>query len=216
MATTDPHHTLVRHAALVHRALERMSERAIEVASRGTLGEEPLRAGVRDIVVAIRAHHLQEDEILLPELARKGVDGAWARVREDHERLATALIDVERASTAELADRLRALDKLLRDHITHEESLLDEAGWRSILSADEARTLGKALSAHAREHLVPAARQLPLMLYNLDEAEREEFTAPMPGFVSRGLVPFAFRMAWRPLRPFFTYPPPRILGRGQR
>lgn len=213
---TDPHHTLVRHAALVHRALERMTARAAEVAEQGALGEEPLRAAVSDVVVAIRAHHLQEDEVLLPLLATKGADGPWAGVREDHEALATALIDAERAPRPELGRRLRRLHERLATHVAHEESLLDEAGWRALLSADEARALGKALSDHARRHLVPAARQLPLLLYNLDEAERAEFTAPMPAFVSRGLVPWAFRMAWRPLRPFLTHAPPRILPRPQR
>lgn len=188
------HATLVGHTALVHRALERMVDR---LAAAGPSDRE---LGARVVGAAIRAHHLMEDEVLLPLLREKGAEGPWDTIHDDHGVIAAGLAD-----PASLRDRLR-------DHFAVEERAWTEAFWRELLTDDEARALGKRVSAHSREHLKPTAEQLPLLLFNLDEAERAAFTERMPGFVVKGLVPYAFRASWRKLRPFMAYPPPRLLS----
>jgi hypothetical protein len=188
------HGTLVGHTALVHRAIERMLDQlAAAVPSDRELG-------ARAVGTAIRAHHHMEDEVLLPVLRDKGAEGPWDRIGDDHEAIAAGLDDPA------------ALRGRLREHFALEEQALTESFWRGLLSDDEARALGKAISAHAREHLVPTAEQLPLLLYNLTDAERAEFTDRMPAFIVQGLVPFAFRASWRKLRPFMAFAPRRLLS----
>ena len=134
--------------------------------------------------------------------------GPWEEVATEHEALASALEAVETARGGR-AEQLEALHALLVPHLQREESVLTESFWRQALSEEQARSFGKAVAIHSRAHLKPTAQLLPLVLYNLDPEERATFTAPMPSFVVKGLVPVAFRGAWRPLRPFMAYPPRR-------
>jgi hypothetical protein len=108
------------------------------------------------------------------------------------------------------ANHLAALVALLTPHLALEEAHLTASFWANLLSESEAADFGKRVAAHSRAHLKPASKLLPLLVYNLDPEERASFTAKMPGFVVNGLVPYAFRASWRPLRPFMAYPPPRL------
>lgn len=203
------HATLVTHNAAAHRAIERVLER-LETVARDTPELPALADGTAAAVTLVRGHHAYEDDLLLPLLARKGADGPWGRVADDHERLAVLLGRLERATDADREDRVAAVRELVVPHMALEEEHLTEAFWRSLLSDDEAKAFGKEVAAHSRAHLKPSTQLLPLILFNLDDEERAAFTAPMPAFVSRGLVPYAFRPMWRKLRPFMTHPPRRL------
>ncbi len=194
---TDPFPTLVGHLQLSHRALERLF-------ARGAALPSPDRAGLEAAGAALRAHHALEDEVLLPALRARGAAGPWERVASDHHDVAARLA----------AGDVRGLAELLPGHFALEEEVLTEASWRALLTEDEARALGKAIATHSRAHLRPAAKLLPLLLFNLDPDERARFTARMPRFVTAGLVPIVFRGAWRGLRPWMTWPPARWTGGG--
>jgi hypothetical protein len=197
----------------VHLALRRVFDRLVEQAVAGGLSPRQLLTGVQAGVTSLRAHHGFEDELLLPLLRQRGAEGPWDEVSEEHEQLAAHLDALEAAVGRDDASGvlapLQAVQALLPDHFRMEEDALTEGFWQQLLSEEEARAFGKEVAAHSREHLKPAAKLLPLLLYNLDDVERARFTERMPAFVVNGLVPVAFRPAWRGLRPFMTYPPRR-------
>ena len=168
-----------------------------------------LDRGIEAGATMLQAHHDYEEELLLPLLRSKGAEGPWDAIASEHEELTAALGDVQNARGGR-AERLQELHDQVVPHMEAEEEVLTEAFWRELFSAKEARAFGKEVAAHSRAHLTPAAKMLPLVLYNLDPEERAAFTEPMPGFVVRGLVPYAFRAAWLPLRPFMAYPPRRL------
>lgn len=205
----SPHYTLVSHNAAAHRSVLRMFQALARVARDGSVPRRVLDAGIDAGLVMLRAHHAYEEELLLPLLRRKGAAGPWDQVSADHEALEALLDDLERAGGGR-ADKLDAVVTLLEPHLALEEEHLTEAFWAGLLDPEEASAFGKEVAAHSRAHLKPGAKLLPLVVYNLDPDERAAFTARMPGFVVRGLVPYAFRAAWRPLRPFMAYPPPRL------
>jgi hypothetical protein len=203
------HATLVSHNAAVHRAIERLVARLVEAARRSP-SDPALDAGVSAAVTLLRGHHAYEDELLLPLLARKGAEGPWAEVATEHEQLAALLSRLERAKGATRAELLEQVARLVGPHMNKEEQHLTEAVWAQLLSDDEASAFGKEVAAHSRASLKPATKLLPVLLYNLTPTERAAFTARMPAFVVKGLVPWAFRPAWRGLRPFMTYAPRKL------
>lgn len=205
----DPHRTLVTHSAAAHRAIDRLFAALARGARHGDVARRVLDDGIAAGATMLRAHHDLEEEVILPLLRSKGADGPWDTIATEHEALTGAL---EGAITARggRAELLEALHALVVPHMEGEEEVLTESYWRELLSADEARAFGKDIAAHSKAHLTPATKMLPLVLYNLDPEERAAFTEPMPGFLVNGLVPYAFRAAWRPLRPFMAYPPRRL------
>jgi len=201
--------TLESHNAAAHRAIERMLARLVEVAE-GDPQHPSLAAGTACAVTMLRAHHGYEDELLLPLLRAKGAEGPWQQVATEHERLAALCARLERSAGSERAELLRKVYQLVVPHMAAEEAHLGVDRWREWLSEAEATAFGKEVAQHSREHLKPATKLLPLILFNLTPKERATFTARMPGFLVRGLVPYAFRPMWRPLRPFMTYAPRRL------
>jgi len=202
------HDTLASHNAAAHRAIDRMLARLVEVATHDP-HHPALHDGVTCAITMLRAHHGYEDELLLPLLRRLEAEGPWEQVSEEHERLAALCSRLERAGAGERADLLQSIHELVVPHMQAEEAHLTPDHWRQWLAEDEARAFGKEVAAHSRAHLKPSTKLLPLIVFNLTPSERAEFTERMPGFVVKGLVPYAFRPMWRKLRPFMTYAPRR-------
>ncbi len=205
----DPHRTLVTHNRAAHRAIDRMFDRLAQVAREGSAPRGILDLGIEAGATMLAAHHDYEEDLLLPLLRSKGAEGPWDQIHDEHGSLTSALEQLKHARGGR-AEMLQAIHDDVVPHMAGEEAVLTEGFWRELLSEEEARAFGKQVAAHSRAHLVPAARMLPLVLYNLDPDERAEFTEPMPGFVVRGLVPYAFRASWRMLRPFMAFPPRRL------
>jgi hemerythrin-like domain-containing protein len=217
-----PFHTLVGHNESVHRALETLFRTCLLRVRSRDLPRRRLLQGIRAATTALRAHHAYEEEVLLPRLREEEVDGPWQRVETEHVALRDHLDVLDAAPEdgpadgSDLEPALEAIVDLLPGHFALEEAELTEAFWRELFTEEQARAFGKEVAAHNRAGLQPEARLLPLLLYNLDEAQRAVFTDRMPGFVVHGLVPVAFRPAWRHLRPFMAHPPARWTPRALR
>jgi len=209
LLSRPPHHTLVTHNQAAHRAIDRLFARLAQVAWEGSVSRGTLDLGIEAGSTMLAAHHDYEEDLLLPLLRAKGAEGPWDEIQEEHASLARALDELKHAQGGR-AERLQAIHDEVVPHMEGEEEVLTEPFWRGLLSEEEARAFGKEVAAHSRAHLTPVGRMLPLLLYNLSPEERAAFTEPMPGFVVRGLVPYAFRASWRPLRPFMAYPPRRL------
>lgn len=209
---SSPYDPLVGHLVAVHRALEALFGRCQHLVDAGDLPGEALVAGLHDAARLLRAHHVFEDTMLLPKLRTIGAEGPWSEVAEEHAAMDAALAVLERATPAtdraQLREAVVPLADALPDHFAKEEDHLTEANWRVWMpDEDGVRAFGKAIARVNREALEPSARLLPLLVYNMDEATRARFTDRMPRFVVDGLVPYAFRPAWRSRRPFMTQAP---------
>lgn len=102
-------------------------------------------------------HFRVEEEILLPAIADvlPGDDADVARVRDEHgeiRRLAAGLARDAEASVAEL----RALGKLLDEHVRHEERVLFPR-IEAALDDERLAQLGADLAAAGAEHQPPRA-----------------------------------------------------------
>ena len=218
---SDPFKTLVDHQHSSHVALRNLFARCLELAREGTLARSTMLDGVADAVTALRAHHRYEDDLLIPRMREAGHEGPWDDVEEEHLELQRHLEALEAAPAdglddlSDLVEPLEAIDALLAPHFDKEEAGLTESDWRRIFDDDPeaARAFGKEVAAHNRAGLQPATRMLALLLYNLDDATRARFTDRMPTFLIEGLVPYAFRPAWRGRRAFMSHPPARLTPR---
>lgn len=214
---SDPFRTLTDHLHSNHVALVHLFERCLALV-RERRPRKALLPGIRDAVTALRAHHRYEDEVLIPRV-RATDDALWDQVVEEHQALSDALSTLEQATVhgpPDLSDLEQALEQIvaiLPNHFQAEEDALSEATWRGIFddNPEQARAFGKQTAAVNRAALQPAARMLPLLLYNIPPDERARFTDRMPGFLIQGLVPYAFRPAWRSRRPFMAFPPRRLV-----
>lgn len=219
---SDAFHTLHDHFRCNHLALERLFSRCLELVLRRVRRAEVI-PGIHDAVVMLRTHHEYEDELLIP-LVRDHNPLLWDEVVEEHQTIANALLSLERASTvgppdlSDLESPLKTITEVLPNHFRREEGVLTPDFWRMCFEHDEdaARQFGKRTANYNREALKPATRMLPLLLFNLSDDERERFTEKMPSFVVNGLVPYAFRPAWRSRRAFMAHAPPRLTPRTLR
>ncbi|MFT4623803.1 MAG: hypothetical protein ACI8PZ_002459 [Myxococcota bacterium] len=201
----SPFHTLVDHNVSVHRAIATLFRTVRARAAEG-IAPHILQEGVRAAVTVLRGHHAYEEEVLLPELRSRGASGPWDRVSDEH---ATVAAHLDALVSGDPLPHLDALCALLPEHFAIEDEALTEEFWRGLFTEDEARAFGQRVSRHNRDSLKPSAKLLPLLLYNLAPDERGRFTDRMPRFLIEGLVPVAFRPAWRGLRPFMAHPPAR-------
>jgi hemerythrin-like domain-containing protein len=221
---SDPFRTLVDHNHSAHVALQTLFEQCLRLVRARELDRATLLEGIADAVVALRAHHRYEDELLLPKMRAAGADGPWDQVAAEHGTLSDDLAALEAAAPSgpsdlsDLEAPLARIVALLGPHFASEEAALTESAWRGIFFDDSeaARAFGKQVAAHNRAGLQPSARLLPLLVYNLGPRDRARFTERMPSFVVDGLVPYAFRPAWRSRRAFMAYPPPRLTPRPLR
>lgn len=201
--------TLSSHNIAAHRAIERLLERMVEVAERDP--HAPVLAEATECAVTmLRAHHGYEDDLLLPLLRQLQAEGPWSKVHDEHERLAVLVARLSRVGATQRLGLLRQVRDLVVPHMAEEEVHLRPRQWRQWLGEEEARGFGKEVAAYNRAHLKPGTKLLPLIIYNLTPSERAAFTEKMPRFLVKGLVPFAFRPMWRPLRPVMTYAPRRL------
>lgn len=213
---SHPFRTLLDHNHSTHRALHTLFRQCLKVVQDASLPRATVVAGISDAITALRAHHLYEDELLVPTVQAAELPGPWDRVGEEHQEMAALLEVLEEREhgpedLSDLVQPISQIVELLGPHFAAEEAALTEDAWRQVFATeDEASAFGKQVAAHNRAGNQPAARLLPLLLYNLDEVERARFTDRMPGFLVNGLVPYAFRSSWRHLRPFMAHPPARI------
>lgn len=198
--------TLVDHSISVHQAILSLFETVRQRAREG-LAPDELQIGLDAAITVLRGHHAYEEEVLLPELRARGVDGPWEQVGDEHVTASEHLDALARGDAPE--PHLDALCALLHEHFALEDAALTADFWRGLFTEEEAADFGQRVSRHNRASLQPAAKLLPLLLYNLAPEQRGRFTDRMPRFLIAGLVPVAFRPSWRALRPFMAHAPDR-------
>jgi hypothetical protein len=200
------HQTLVDHSSSVHAAILSLFA-CLRDAERAERPVPSFDDGLACALQVLRSHHAFEEELLLPKMREKRVAGPWERVTDEHDVLVAHMRALESGEAP--APHLDAICALLPHHFAKEEQATGSEVWAQIFTEDEARAFGKQVAAHHRTSLQPTAKLLPLLLYNLDEAQRERFTDRMPDFIVGVLVPVVFRPRWRHLRAFMAHAPDR-------
>ena len=71
-----------------------------------------------------------------------------------------------------------------------------------VISLAEQIELNNKLSKHGQSMSEPANLVLPFLIYNLERAERDEFTNDMPWILKKFIVPIVWKSKWEKMRPF--------------
>ena len=207
---------LLRIHRVITRGLNVGTTKGTEFQLRG-FPNPRLRRGYTDytqsLAVALRVHHLAEDEIGFPFLKEKFPHAPFERLSRDHQEMETLLEPLMKATTAVagegnkgdmnlLVDTLRSVSAIWTPHIRLEEdSFTEDAVAATVDSADQVR-LSVEFGKHSQAHAKPPSLMLPFILFNLNAEDRAVMAAPLPSVVRKVLIPFVWKNKWGAMKPF--------------
>ena len=165
---------------------------------------------ISSLATVFNAHHHGEDEILFPTFEKKIKNADFSILKKQHKELhplmvqITTKIDVDNPSLyqyKEIRNLLKNTKDLWIDHRDEEEQIV-ELEMEPVMSLVEQIELNNNLSKHGQSMSEPANLILPFLIYNLEGAERDEFTNDMPWFLKKFIVPIVWKSKWEKMRPF--------------
>ncbi len=202
---------------LIHRVLSRTLDIGIShidscISSKKVDMEnhEGFKDYISSLTTVFNAHHHGEDEILFPTFEKKINNADFSILKKQHKELhplvvqITAKIDVDNPSLnqyQEIRDLLKETKDLWIKHRDEEEQLV-ELEMEPVISLAEQIELNNKLSKHGQSMSEPANLVLPFLIYNLEGAERDEFTNDMPWILKKFIVPIVWKSKWEKMRPF--------------
>ena len=142
---------------------------------------------------------------------RKKINNAdFSILKKQHKELhplvvqITAKINVDNPSLnqyQEIRNLLKETKDLWIKHRDEEEQLV-ELEMEPVISLAEQIELNNKLSKPGQSMSEPANLVLPFLIYNLEGAERDEFTNDMPWILKKFIVPIVWKSKWEKMRPF--------------
>ena len=202
---------------LIHRILSRPLDISIShidscISSKKVDMEnhEGFKDYLSSLTTVFNAHHHGEDEILFPTFEKKINNADFSVLKKQHKELhplvvqITAKIDVDNPSLnqyQEIRNLLKETKDLWIKHRDEEEQLV-ELEMEPAISLAEQIELNNKLSKHGQSMSEPANLVLPFLIYNLEGAERDEFTNDMPWILKKFIVPIVWKSKWEKMRPF--------------
>jgi hemerythrin-like domain-containing protein len=154
------------------------------------------------------AHHLSEDEIAFP-FFENSIEAPYERLKNDHQVIASLLIDLEKCLldiSAEGAGKLREIlgefEKLWVPHIGIEEEKFNSENLHKVTAMADQAKIAESLASHGSKNSGPGPMALPFMFYNLELKDRELFMSPFPWIVKKVLVPIVWKSQWKQMSPF--------------
>ena len=165
---------------------------------------------ISSLTTVFNAHHHGEDEILFPTFEKKINNADFSVLKKQHKELhplvvqITAKIDVDNPSLnqyQEIRNLLKETKDLWIKHRDEEEQLV-ELEMEAVISLAEQIELNNKLSKHGQSMSEPANLILPFLIYNLEGAERDEFTNDMPWILKKFIVPIVWKSKWEKMIPF--------------
>ena len=202
---------------LIHRVLSRPLDIGIShidscISSKKVDMEnhEGFKDYISSLTTVFNAHHHGEDEILFPTFEKKINNADFSILKKQHKELhplvvqITAKIDVDNPSLnqyQEIRDLLKETKDLWIKHRDEEEQLV-ELEMEPVISLAEQIELNNKLSKHGQNMSEPANLILPFLIYNLEGAERDEFTNDMPWILKKFIVPIVWKSKWEKMKPF--------------
>jgi hypothetical protein len=116
---------------------------------------------------------------------------------------------LDKGRTSLNADELNQLHQTLTNlnahwhtHIALEEDTVGPKNARTCLTSEENVELVKKLAEHGQAHAQPIELVMPFIVYNLVDDDRTEFTRLLPPVMVQQLMPFVWKEAWEPMKPF--------------
>jgi len=208
---------LSRGLDLIHRVLSRPLDIGIShidscISSKKVDMEnhEGFKDYLSSLTTVFNAHHHGEDEILFPTFEKKINNADFSVLKKQHKELhplvvqITAKIDVDNPSLnqyQEIRNLLKETKDLWIKHRDEEEQLV-ELEMEPVISLAEQIELNNKLSKHGQSMSEPTNLVLPFLIYNLEGAERDEFTNDMPWILKKFIVPIVWKSKWEKMRPF--------------
>ena len=202
---------------LIHRVLSRPLDIGIShldscISSKKVDMEnhEGFKDYISSLTTVFNAHHHGEDEILFPTFEKKINNADFSILKKQHKELhslvvkITAKIDVHNPSLnqyQEIRNLLKETKDLWIKHRDEEEQFV-ELEMEPVISLAEQIELNNKLSKHGQSMSEPANLVLPFLIYNLEGAERDEFTNDMPWILKKFIVPIVWKSKWEKMRPF--------------
>ena len=165
---------------------------------------------IRSLATVFNAHHHGEDEILFPTFEKKIKNADFSILKKQHKELhplmvqITTKIEVDNPSLyqyKEIRNLLKETKDLWIKHRDEEEQIV-ELEMEPVMSLADQIELNKELSKHGQSMSEPANLVLPFLIYNLEGAERDEFTNDMPWILKKLILPIVWKSKWEKMRPF--------------
>jgi hemerythrin-like domain-containing protein len=154
------------------------------------------------------SHHLTEDDLVFPYFRDK-LEAPYPRLKEDHQAMASILVDLDRCISeiasvgiGRLREVLGEFDKVWGPHIRIEEDHFTADRLKAVAGMREQENLLKKVTDHGSKNSGPAPLALPFLCYNLEGADREAFMTAFPWIVKQVFVPLIWRGYWKPMSPF--------------
>src|SRR5262249_15476376 len=169
---------------------------------------------VRCTMVTLRAHHLTEDESVFPYFMGKLPDAPYAALNADHQKLEPLIPQIEavltkiesdqdpRATLRQIAPLLSGVQEVWHPHIQKEEQTFTPELLADLIEPQEHLRMIQQFAAHSQEIAKPDYLALPFFLYNLEPAERAQFSKALPPVVTEQLVPITWKDKWASMKPF--------------
>jgi len=202
---------------LIHRVLTRPLDMGIAHIDSCLISKkvdmenhEGFKDYLSSLAKVFNAHHHGEDEILFPTFEKKINNADFSILKRQHKELhplvvqITAKIDDDNPSLnqyQEIRNLLKETKDLWIKHRDEEEQFV-ELEMEPVISFAEQIELNNKLSKHGQSMSEPANLVLPFLIYNLEGAERDEFTNDMPWILKKFIVPIVWKSKWEKMRPF--------------
>ena len=202
---------------LIHRVLSRPLDIGISHIDSCIISKkvdmekhEGFKDYISSLTTVFNAHHHGEDEILFPTFEKKINNADFSILKKQHKELhplvvqITAKINVDNPSLnqyQEIRNLLKETKDLWIKHRDEEEQLV-ELEMEPVISLAEQIELNNKLSKHGQSMSEPANLVLPFLIYNLEGAERDEFTNDMPWILKKLILPIVWKSKWEKMRPF--------------
>ena len=165
---------------------------------------------ISSLATVFNAHHHGEDEILFPTFEKKIKNADFSTLKKQHKKLhplmvqITTKINVDNPSLyqyEEIRNLLKKTKDLWINHRDEEEQIV-ELEMEPVMSLADQIELNNKLSKHGQSMSEPANLVLPFLIYNLEGAERDEFTNDMPWILKKLILPIVWKSKWEKMRPF--------------
>jgi hypothetical protein len=169
---------------------------------------------VRCLTILTKAHHDTEDELVFPTFRARLPDAPFDTLDAQHTELLPLLDSVrERAESGGkgvpesewlpgLARDLERLGQLWAEHIGLEERYFTDEVVGPVCPPAEQAELSRKFAEHGQKLAQPGPLLLPFMYFNLEPADRRNFSGKLPPPVVQQLIPLDWREIWAPMKPF--------------
>jgi len=200
----------------IHKVITRALKVALQNSQDANL-EDNYRQGfglyVKALTILLHAHHDSEDKLAFPFWEARFPSGPFEELSRQHRDMVIYLEQIEQwleagaeawqsNSLMELHQVTSGLWTLWQTHIALEEATVGPENSQKYLTPIENEQLGKQLTEYGQAHSQPSELVMPFVVYNLSEADRDEFVQLLPPVVTQQLIPITWKTVWEPMSPF--------------